>query len=105
MNKDILELEKEIDNLDDIKEWSQKIQKMKELQERINLQKIKINSLFESINSGEIKKVKKSKKDKDLNLDELLKEFETCENVDDKIKLFNQIQYLIKESELELFDE
>jgi len=105
MNKDILELEKEIDGLDEIKEWSQKIQKMKELQERINLQKIKINSLFESINSGEIKKIKKSKKDKDLNLDELLKEFETCENVDDKIKLFNQIQYLIKESELELFEE
>jgi len=107
MNNEMIALEKEIESLDDIKEWSDKIIKMKELKEKITLQKSKINTLLETINSGEVKKAKKTKKDKDskVNLDDLLKEFETCENVDDKVKLFNQIQMLIKESELELFDE
>ena len=107
MNNEMIALEKEIESLDDIKEWSDKIIKMKELKEKITLQKSKINTLLETINSGEVKKAKKTKKDKEskVNLDDLLKEFETCENVDDKVKLFNQIQMLIKESELELFDE
>ena len=34
-----------------------------------------------------------------------INEFEICENVDEKVKLFNQIQSLIKDNELELFDE
>ena len=103
MNKELVDLEKEIDGLDEIKEWSKKMQKMKELKERINSQKVKISSLMESVNSGEVKKMKKSKKD--ISLDELLNEFEICENVDEKVKLFNQIQLLIKDNELELFDE
>jgi len=103
MNNEMIVLEKEIDDLDQIKEGSKKMQKMKELKEKINLQKVKINSLMESVNSGEVKKIKKSKKD--LSLDDLLNEFEICENVDEKVKLFNQIQILIKDSELELFDE
>ena len=107
MNNEMIALEKEIEGLDDIKEWSDKIIKMKELKEKITLQKSKINTLLETINSGEVKKAKKTKKDKEskVNLDDLLKEFETCENIDDKVKLFNQIQMLIKESELELFEE
>ena len=103
MNKELVDLEKEIDGLDEIKEWSKKMQKMKELKERINSKKVKISSLLESVNSGEVKKMKKSKKD--ISLDELLNEFEICENVDEKVKLFNQIQSLIKDNELELFDE
>ena len=103
MNKELIDLEKEIDELDQIKEWSKKMQKMKDLKEKINLQKDKINILMESVNSGEVKKIKRSKKD--LSLDDLLNEFEICENVDDKVKLFNQIQSLIKDSELELFEE
>ena len=100
ISKEMIHLEKEIDNLDNIKEWDQKIQKMKEIKEEINLQKNKISKLLESINNGE---VKKTKKDKDLSFDELLKKIETCENIDDKIKYFNQIQAFIKDSELELF--
>lgn len=96
MNKDILDLEKEINSLDEIKEWSQKVQKIKELQQKITFQRNKMNTLFESINSGEIKKIKKSKKEKDLNLDDLLKEFEICDNIDEKINIFNQIQMIIK---------
>jgi hypothetical protein len=100
MNKEIEILEREIDSIDDIKEWSQKISKMKELKDKIINQKLKMNTLLESLNSNEVKKPKK----KNLNLDQLLIDYEESDNLEDKVKLFNNIQYLIKESELELFE-
>jgi len=100
--KEIQELEKDIELIDEIKEWSVKINKIKEIKEKIIGQKVKINNLLEAINSNEVKKIKKKK---ELTLDELLLEFDKCDNIDEKVKLFNHIQALIKESELELFDE
>ena len=46
MNKEIEILEREIDSIDNIKEWSQKISKMKELKDKIINQKLKINTLL-----------------------------------------------------------
>ncbi len=102
-SKELIELEKEVDSLEDIKEWANKIKKMKELKEKIVLQKQKINNFIELINSGEVKKSKKKKEN--LSLDELLKEYNKTDEIEEKVKLFNLIQSLIKESELELFDE
>jgi len=101
-SKDIVDLEKEIESLDDIKDWANKIKKMKELKEKIMTQRNKLNSFIETINSGEIKKMKKKK---DVSLDDLLKEFEKVEDIEEKVKLFNQIQFIIKENETELFEE
>ena len=100
--KELDDIEKEINNLDDILDWSSKIKKMKELKEQIITQRNKLNSLIEIINSGDIKK---NKKKKDLSLDDLLKQFEETENIEEKVKLFNQIQYIIKENERELFED
>ena len=55
MNKELEILEKEIDSIDLIKEWSEKINKMKELREKIILQKSKMNLLLENLNSNELK--------------------------------------------------
>lgn len=101
-SKDLVDLEKEIESLDDIKEWAIKIKKMKELKEKISSQRNKLNSFIELVNSGEVKKYKKKK---DISLDDLLKEFEKTEDIEEKVKLFNQIQLIIKENEMELFDE
>ena len=101
-SKDLIDLEKEIESLDDIKEWAIKIKKMKELKEKISSQRNKLNSFIELVNSGEVKKYKKKK---DISLDDLLKEFEKTEDIEEKVKLFNQIQLIIKENEMELFDE
>jgi hypothetical protein len=100
--KELDDLEKEINNLDDILDWSSKIKKMKELKEQIITHRNKLNSFIEIINSGD---VKKNKKKKDLSLDNLLKQFEETENIEEKVKLFNQIQYIIKENERELFED
>lgn len=100
--KELDDIEKEINNLDDILDWSSKIKKMKELKEQIITHRNKLNSFIEIINSGDIKK---NKKKKDLSLDDLLKQFEETEHIEEKVKLFNQIQFIIKENERELFEE
>lgn len=101
-NKDIISLEKEIESLDNIPEWTTKIKKMKELKEKITIHRNKLNSFIDIINSGE---VKKNKKKKDISLDDLLKEFSETDDIEEKVKLFNHIQYIIKETEIELFEE
>lgn len=101
-SKELDDIEKKINNLDDILDWSSKIKKMKELKEQIITHRDKLNSFIEIINSGDIKK---NKKKKDLSLDDLLKQFEETENIEEKVKLFNQIQYIIKENERELFED
>jgi hypothetical protein len=99
MSKEIDDLEKQINDVDSIKEWGSKLKKMKEIKEKIILEKNKLNSLLQNLSD-----VKKNKKKKDLSLDECLDELETSNNIDEKVKLFSHIQYLIKESEAELFD-
>lgn len=101
-NNGLVSLEKEIESLDNIPEWATKIKKMKELKETIITYRNKLNSFIDTINSGE---VKKNKKKKNISLDELLKEFSETDDIEEKVKLFNHIQYIIKETEHELFQD
>lgn len=101
MNKEN-NLEKEIDSIDTIKEWNLKIKKIKELKDKITVEKEKINSFIEMINSNEPKKL--SKKKKDISLDQLLDDFGKSENIETKVKTFCLIQSIIRETEDELFD-
>lgn len=99
-SKDLISLEEEITNLDDITEWASKIKKMKEIKDKLILQKNKINHFISMVNSDEIKKI--SKKKKHLTIDELLKEFGVSEDIEEKIKIFNQIQLIVKDCEGEM---
>ena len=101
-NNGLVSLEKEIESLDNIPEWATKIKKMKELKETIITYRNKLNSFIDTINSGE---VKKNKKKKNISLDELLKEFSETDDIEEKVNLFNHIQYIIKETEHELFQD
>ena len=58
-NNEIVSLEKEIDSIDDILDWSSKIKKIKELKEHITTYRNKLNSFIDIINSGYIKKKEK----------------------------------------------
>lgn len=95
-------IEVEIEKLDEIKDWSSKIKKMREIKETINYQKNKINNLIEMINSGDVKKLKKKS---EMSIEDALYKFETCESLEDRIKLFNIIQNMMRDIENELFDE
>jgi neutral trehalase len=102
MNNEVHDLEKEIDEIDNIKDWSEKVIKMKEIKEKIINQKEKLNILLTNLNANDFKKLKKKK---DITLNELFIEFEECKNLEEKVKLFSHIQAMIKDCELELFDE
>ena len=82
-------IEKKIDELDNISEWVDKITRITEIKEEITTQKEKITEYIDMINQEEYKK---NKKMKNMSLDELL-------------KLFNETEAIIIELKSELFDE
>lgn len=101
LNKELVAIEKEVDAIDNIKEWTTKIKKMKEVKDKITEEKNKISTFIELINSNE---VKKSKKKSDVSLDDLVKEYSNTDELKTKVKLFCQIQSIIRETENELFE-
>ena len=101
LNKELVSIEKEVESIDSIKEWTTKLKKMKEMKDKISIEKNRITSFIEMINSNEIKKTKKKK---DVSLDDLVKDFNNTDDMDSKVKLFCQIQGIIRETESELFE-
>ena len=97
-NKEIIDIEKDIESLDDIKEWSTKLGHMKNIKEKIILQKNKINNLIDVIQSD---KIKKNKKYKDLSIDDIINEIHKSKDIENKVKLFIQLQAIIKSTEIQ----
>jgi hypothetical protein len=98
----ITDIEKEIDKLEKIPEWSEKIILMKNIKEKICEQKAKINQYIEMINSGVYKK---SKKMKNMTLDSMIEQSYNTTDMETKVSLYNNIQANIIEITSELFDE
>ena len=98
----ITDIEKEIEKLEKIPEWSEKIILMKNIKEQICEQKTKINQYIEMINSGSYKK---SKKMKNMTLDSMLEQLYNTTDLETKVILYNNIQANIIEITSELFDE
>jgi hypothetical protein len=98
----ISDIEKEIEKLEKIPEWSEKIMLMKNIKEQICEQKTKINQYIEMINSGSYKK---SKKMKNMTLDCMIEQFNNTTDMETKVILYNNIQANIIEITSELFDE
>jgi hypothetical protein len=98
----ITDIEKEIDKLEKIPEWSEKIILMKNIKEKICEQKAKINQYIEMINSGVYKK---SKKMKNMTLDSMIEQSYNTTDMETKVILYNNIQANIIEITSELFDE
>jgi hypothetical protein len=99
---DITDIEKEIDKLEKIPEWSEKIILMKNIKEQISEQKTKINQYIEMINSGVYKK---NKKMKNMTLDSMIEQLYNTTDMESKVNLYNTIQANIIEITSELFDE
>jgi len=92
----------EVDKLDSIENWNDKITKMKEIKEKILLEKQKISDLVNIIVKNEFKDENKKKKNK-TDLDSLLLSFKNATTLEDKIKLYQLISTHINEVEKELF--
>ena len=93
-------IEKEIESIDNIKEWSLKVKKMKEIKDKITEEKNKINSFIDMINNNTYK----SKNKKKISLDDLINEYSKADDIEIKVKTFCLIQAKIKETENELFN-
>lgn len=98
-----MNIEKEIQDLDAMTSWSEKIEKTKRIRENIGKQKKKFEELANQIVKNEIPIVKKPKKL--VALDDMLREFESAKNLEDKMKYYGWILDYISKVEKELFTE
>lgn len=97
-------LEKEIEDLVNIKNWDEKIEKIKIFKEKINNEKNRLSELTDSIMKDKYDiKNKKANKTEKLTLDELIVLFENSNIVEEKIKIYNNINVYINNVEKQLF--
>jgi hypothetical protein len=96
------QLEKEIQSLESIKNWNEKITKTRALREKISKQKKKLEELVNLVVKNEIP-IKKPKKFPSL--DSMIHDFESSSLIEDKIKYYTWINLYISDMEKELFTE
>jgi hypothetical protein len=101
MSDVVKELSVEVENLDSIENWNEKIIKMKEIKEKISLEKQKLSELVNVISKNEFNESKKKKNKQDI--DALVISFKNATTLEDKIKLYQLISSHINEIEKELF--
>ena len=96
------ELEQEVDQLNQIENWEDRVVKMKELKLKIKDQQEKLGDLIGQIVSDDLpnSNIKKKKKP---DLEKLIGEFNSTDSLEEKIKLFQMINYHIGNIEKELF--
>ena len=98
------ELENELNQIESITNWNDKYIKLKELKSKISEEQENIKDLIDKINNDEpIYEIKK-KKLKGLDLNELIENFNNSDNLEDKIKYYDMINYYIKDMDTQLFE-
>jgi hypothetical protein len=93
----------EVENLDSIENWNDKISKMKEIKEKILLEKQKLSELVNVIVKNESKTDENKKKKNKQDFDSLLLSFKNANTIEEKIKLYQLISSHINDVEKELF--
>lgn len=98
------ELENELTQIESINNWNDKYVKLKEFKSKINEEQEKIKDLIDKINNDEAIYEIKKKKLKNLDLNELINNFNDSDNLEDKIKYYDMMNYYIKDMESQLFE-
>ena len=98
-------LETEVNQLDSIENWNDRIIKMKEICEKIILEQQKLENITSDILKINSQNQSDSKKNKNQNqnLDNLIHSFEAAETLEEKIKIYNIINSHINNIETQLF--
>lgn len=92
-------LENEVNNIDTITNWNDKVNKITQLKEQIITEQERLNKLTNMITKNELDIEITSKKKRKMDLDTLLKNFNECNLLDEKIKLYYLINLQITEIE------
>jgi hypothetical protein len=95
------QIEKQIEELDKISSWTQKVRTMKQIRDTIKQEQNKLDLLLENIinDKQDKKKVKLDKR----SIDDLIMDFNNINNFEDKIKVFYMVKNCIQEMETNLF--
>ena len=96
------DLEKDIELLSEIDNWTDKVERIKEIKESIQNERMQLENIMEMIMKDEIPETKKKKSK--LTMDQLVDNFKTAETLDDKLKLYYLISRQINNIEKELFN-
>ena len=103
LSTDIQELEKKVNSIfnDDITTMLEKSKKLIEIKDDIKKEQDNINYMIDKVSDLS---PKKSKKLKNLTLDDLVSLFEKEEDINNKIKIYQNICYIIDKFRNKLFD-
>lgn len=100
--KVMTDLEKEINLLNEIDNWTDKVERIKEIKESIQNERMQLENIMEMIMKDEIPETKKKKSK--LTMDQLVDNFKTADTLDDKLKIYYLISRQINNIEKELFN-
>ena len=95
-------LEKEIQEIENIESWNEKVCSIKKIKENISIEQAKLNELINNIAKNDLPTTKISKK-KEVDIDALFNTFDETTNLEDKIKLYHMINNHINHIEKQLF--
>ncbi len=101
-------LEKEIELLDNITDWNEKIKMMKNIKSKLTEEQDKLNMLFNDINSiNDNNNINNNNNNININNDDnlklLIEKFEKETNIYSKVELYKNINFVVKKIEKELF--
>lgn len=99
-----IQLETQVNQLESIENWTERVEKMKELREQIVEEQGKLSHLVSMVlknETGQIEFKKKKKQD----LDNLVSNFKNANTIEEKIKLYHVINSHITDIEKQIFNE
>jgi hypothetical protein len=100
-------LEKEIELLDNITDWNEKIKMMKNIKSKLTEEQDKLNMLFNDINNISDNNNNINNNINNINNDDnlklLIEKFEKETNIYSKVELYKNINFVVKKIEKELF--
>ena len=96
-------LEKEVNQLESIENWNDRVIKMKEIREQILEEQQKLGELVSMVLKNDLPNQTETKKKKKQNLDNLVVSFKDASTLEEKIKLFHTINSHINDIESQLF--
>ena len=92
----------EIDNIEKKENLEEKSELIKVVKEKIKNEQEKIDKMIVKVSEN---KAKKYKKYKGISIESLIEMFNVEENIDNKIEIYQQMNYLIESIKNELFEE
>lgn len=98
-----IQLELKVNQLESIENWTERVEKMKELREQIVKEQNQLAQLVSQVLKNDSSQVEGKKKKQDL--DNLVSNFKNASTIEEKIKLYHIINSHITDIEKQIFNE